>query len=68
MKHESGREEMEPRNRVLNASPSAFERRPCPVCGHMLSVLKLELRLQPHTCPYCASELLLPNNIYQRER
>ena len=44
---------------VAQESTSSFERRPCPVCGRMLSILKLEIRLLPYTCPYCHSELLI---------
>jgi predicted RNA-binding Zn-ribbon protein involved in translation (DUF1610 family) len=76
MTHESGREEIERRKMVTDASSyrelvarareTAFGTRPCPVCGRMFSVLKVAL--QPHTCRYCGSELLLPNDTYQKEQ
>jgi hypothetical protein len=55
MTQEGGRGEIERRKMVIDAVSSEIGMRPCQVCGRMFSVLRLALRLQPHTCPYCGS-------------
>lgn len=44
---------------VREDQTTEFERRLCPVCGLLISLLKLEHRfLGQYTCPHCDSELV----------
>jgi predicted RNA-binding Zn-ribbon protein involved in translation (DUF1610 family) len=43
--------------------PSHFEKRPCPSCGGMMSILRLDHRfIGNYTCPHCGGQVLLLDN------
>lgn len=58
--------EMERRETRATERSSAFERRPCPICGLILSILRLGTPFQAITCPHCDSELLLSGDKIDR--